>query len=168
MTKEEKELCIMSLVAEGNDEKTKRGKKRQRSRKTFRVTGKTVCKGTFMLCYDITKYALGAIVKHVSQHGVTPRQHGNAGKKPKHAITYYDVMRVVHFIRNYAEERGLPQPAAPRCLDNIPPVYLTSDTTKNRHASAVQTVLFRSPCARFRANVIQRHLADMFTAYTYS
>ncbi|XP_060600079.1 uncharacterized protein LOC132753609 isoform X1 [Ruditapes philippinarum] len=130
MTKDEKELCIMSLVAEGNDEKTKRGKKRQRSRKTFRVSGKTVCKGTFMLCYDITKYALGAIVKHVSHHGVTPRQHGNAGKKPKHSITYDDVIRVVYFIRNYAEERGLPQPAAPRCLDNIPPVYLTSDTTK--------------------------------------
>jgi hypothetical protein len=118
------------VLAEGNDGTTKRGKTRQHSRKTFRLTGKTVCKGTFMLCYDITNYTLGTIVKPVSKHGVTPRQHGNARKKPKHAITYDDVMRVVHIIRNYAEERGLHQPEAPRCLDNIPPVYLTSDSTK--------------------------------------
>jgi hypothetical protein len=39
-------------------------------------------------------------------------------------------MRVVHFIQTYAEERGLPQYAAPRWLDNIPSVYLTFDTTK--------------------------------------
>ncbi|XP_052218067.1 uncharacterized protein LOC127835668 [Dreissena polymorpha] len=48
-------------------------------------------------------------------------------------------MRVVHFIRNYADERGLPQPAAPRGVDNVPTVYLTSDTTKTNLHQQYQT-----------------------------
>ena len=39
-------------------------------------------------------------------------------------------MQVVNFIGNYADERGLPQPAAPRGIDNIPTIYLTLGTTK--------------------------------------
>ena len=31
---------------------------------------------------------------------------GNAGKTPKHALTYNDILRVLVFIRNYAEVHG--------------------------------------------------------------
>ncbi|KAH3836727.1 hypothetical protein DPMN_110101 [Dreissena polymorpha] len=48
-------------------------------------------------------------------------------------------MRVVHFIRYYVDERGLPQPAAPRGVDNVPTVYLTSDTTKTNLHQQYQT-----------------------------
>ena len=46
------------------------------------------------------------------------------GKKPKHALTFEDVKRVVLFISNYAEEYGIPQPAAPRGRDDTAPTSL--------------------------------------------
>ncbi len=92
-----------------------------------------------MLFFDIGKHQLLSLQQHVREHGLTPRVHGNRGRKPKHAICYDDVMRVVHFIRNYADERGLPQPAAPRGVDNVPTVYLTSDTTKTNLHKQYQT-----------------------------
>uniref|UniRef100_A0A1X7V7V5 Uncharacterized protein n=1 Tax=Amphimedon queenslandica TaxID=400682 RepID=A0A1X7V7V5_AMPQE len=33
--------------------------------------------------------------------------HGNAGKTPNHALTYHDILRVIAFIRNYAEVHGI-------------------------------------------------------------
>ena len=89
-----------------------------------------MCKKTFMLYYDIGKHALKSLQEHVQEHGVTPRTHGNKGRKPAKSIMYDDVKRVVTFLQNVADERDLPQPAAPRGNDNIPFVYLTSSTTK--------------------------------------
>ncbi|KAH3872615.1 hypothetical protein DPMN_035834 [Dreissena polymorpha] len=63
-----------------------------------------------MLFFDIGKHQLLALQQHVREHGLTPRVHGDRGRKPEHAICFDDVMRVVHFIRNDADERGLPQP----------------------------------------------------------
>uniref|UniRef100_A0A1X7V6D1 DUF7869 domain-containing protein n=1 Tax=Amphimedon queenslandica TaxID=400682 RepID=A0A1X7V6D1_AMPQE len=40
-------------------------------------------------------------------NGLIPRVHGNAGKTPNHALTYDDILRVVAFIRNYAEVHGI-------------------------------------------------------------
>ncbi|KAJ8313807.1 hypothetical protein KUTeg_008368 [Tegillarca granosa] len=41
-----------------------------------------------------------------------------------------DIQKVSHFIANYAEEFGIPQPAAPRGRDSVPLIYLPCDTTK--------------------------------------
>ena len=51
------------------------------------------------------------------------RQHGNRGRKPKHSINFDDVQRVVNFVLGYAEEHGLPKPAAPRGRDDEPPIF---------------------------------------------
>lgn len=131
MTKDEKELYIMGVVGEvTNNDKTKRGKKRQRMRHVFRFHGQVVCKGTFLLCYDIGRTSLQNIIKHIEEQGLTPRRHGNKGKTKPHSLKYEDVQRVVRFICNHADEKGLPQPAAPRGTDNIPPIYLSAETTK--------------------------------------
>ena len=129
LTKDEKEINIMTLLKDCMSETTERGKRRKRCRQ-FKVEGKHVCKRTFMLFYDIGKHALKAIQSHVAEKGITPRVHGNTGKKPRHAICFDDVMRVVNFVRNVADTRGLPQPAAPRGIDNVPIVFLPSGTTK--------------------------------------
>ena len=150
LTKDEKELNIMSLLKDCEGETTKRGKKRKRSRNEYRIEGKTVCKKTFMLFFDIGKHQLLSLQQHVRVNGLTPRVHGNRGRKPGHAICYDDVMRVVFFIRNYADERGLPQPAAPRGIDNIPTVYLTADTTK-----ATLHKQYQSSCNEAGARVLQ-------------
>jgi len=131
-TKDEKELFVMGVLSNVAEfgEITKRGKKRQRGRTTFSVNGTTVCKSTFQLVYDIKRTVLYSLLQAVSGANPSARVHGNAGRKPHHALTYDDAQRVVTFVLNKAEEIGIPYPAAPRCKDNIPTVYLPSSTTK--------------------------------------
>lgn len=52
------------------------------------------------------------------------------GKKTSKSLTFEDIQKVSHFIANYAEEFGTPQPAASRGRDSVPPIYLPCDTTK--------------------------------------
>ncbi|XP_052250406.1 uncharacterized protein LOC127857785 [Dreissena polymorpha] len=89
-----------------------------------------VCRQTFLLLYCLSVDKLKALQKHVREKGVVPRVHGNTGRKPAHAISYDDVLCVVRFIQNTSNERGIPQPAAPRGIDNFPLVYLSAETTK--------------------------------------
>ncbi|KAJ8313349.1 hypothetical protein KUTeg_009135 [Tegillarca granosa] len=70
------------------------------------------------------------ITSHIKDHGVSPRTHGNTGKKPRHSLKFNDIKSTVQFISNYADESGLPQPAAPRGRDGVPPVYIPSNMTK--------------------------------------
>ncbi|XP_060568543.1 uncharacterized protein LOC132727145 isoform X2 [Ruditapes philippinarum] len=131
MEKETKEIYIMGLINdERSTEKTQRGKKRQRMRRKYTFHGTEVCKKTFLLCHGIGKKTLSSLSKQVFQEGIAPRIHGNTGRKPHNAITFDDVTRVIHFISNFADERGIHQPAAPRGRDDIPPIYLPSETTK--------------------------------------
>ena len=88
------------------------------------------CRRTFHLCNDIGTSALKGIMLHMLEHGVMPRNHGNMGRRPKHALCFDDAQRVVAYILNCAEREGIPLPAAPRGRDNIPPTYLPASTTK--------------------------------------
>jgi hypothetical protein len=127
---QEKELSIMALLKVPDTERNSKGEKRLRIRPTFRVNGMVVCRQTFLLLYCLSVDKLKALQKHVREKGVVPRVHGNTGRKPAHAISYDDVLRVVRFIQNTSNERGIPQPAAPRGIDNFPLVYLSAETTK--------------------------------------
>ncbi|KAH3786635.1 hypothetical protein DPMN_164742 [Dreissena polymorpha] len=98
--------------------------------KHFYVKGKTVCKTTFMTYYDIKKTALSNLIHHMSEHGPSPRVHGNKGRRPKHSLNLEDVQRVVHFLLNMSESIGVFYPAAPRGNDNVPVVFLPSHFTK--------------------------------------
>ncbi|MES9881925.1 MAG: hypothetical protein ABW185_13685 [Sedimenticola sp.] len=132
MDKSDKEIYIMATVIDSNEHggETKRGKKRQRGRVQYKLLGHKVCKKVFMLAFDVGKYSLKNLLDHVSEHGAVPRTHANTGRKPPKSLTFEDVKNVVQYITNYAEEFGMPQPAAPRGRDNTPPIYLTSQTTK--------------------------------------
>lgn len=66
----------------------------------------------------------------MKRHEVTPRKHGNTGEKPSHSLRYDDFRPVVQFISSFADDFGLPQPAAPRGRDDVPPIYIPSDKTK--------------------------------------
>ena len=82
-----------------------------------------------MAVYDVGKHALQNITKHKQEYGVVARNHQNSGRRPsKSIINYEDVCAVLHFISNYSQEVGIPQPAAPRGRDGEAPVYLPSDT----------------------------------------
>ncbi|XP_052797705.1 uncharacterized protein LOC128229867 [Mya arenaria] len=131
MDTNEKDMYIMAILQDDRaTATTKKGKKRQRMRYTFKFNGSIVCRRTFHLCYDIGRSALQGLMAHMATNGIVPRTHGNTGRRPKHALTFDDVQRVVKFLLNYAEREGLPMPAAPRGRDNIPPTYLPASETK--------------------------------------
>uniref|UniRef100_A0A8W8N980 DUF7869 domain-containing protein n=1 Tax=Magallana gigas TaxID=29159 RepID=A0A8W8N980_MAGGI len=115
----------------GSAKKRQNGERKKiRSEQTFMFSGEKVCRNTFLLVYDIGKHFLHNIITHKNTHGVTPRKHGNLGKKPSHSLQYDDIKLVVQFISSYADDFGLPQPAAPRGRDDTPSIYIPSDTTK--------------------------------------
>ena len=103
MTKDEKELYIMGSLNENDRETTKRGKKRQRSRHSLTFSGRPVCKKTYLLVFDIGKHTLQKIKGHMQSQGITPRQHGNVGKKPAHALNFEDTKRRGNFLQNRGE-----------------------------------------------------------------
>ncbi|KAH3891653.1 hypothetical protein DPMN_015758 [Dreissena polymorpha] len=127
---QEKELSILALLKVPDTERNCKGEKRLRIRPTFRVNGMVVCRQTFLLLYCLSVDKLKALQKHVREKGVVPRVHGNTGRKPAHAISYDDVLRVVRCMQNTSNERGISQPAAPRGIYNFPLVYLSAETTK--------------------------------------
>ncbi|XP_070552474.1 uncharacterized protein [Ptychodera flava] len=67
---------------------------------------------------------------HYKTHGVVPRDHGRRGKRPVNAYSFEVVQDVVKFLLRYADDNGLPMPAAPHGRDGRPPVYLPSCDTK--------------------------------------
>ena len=98
----------MALLKVPDTERNSKGEKRLRIRPTFRVNGMVVCRQTFLLLYCIYVDKLKALQKHIGEKSVVPRVHGNTGRKPAHAISYDDVLRVVRFIQNTSNERGIP------------------------------------------------------------
>uniref|UniRef100_K1QVY4 Uncharacterized protein n=1 Tax=Magallana gigas TaxID=29159 RepID=K1QVY4_MAGGI len=123
----------MGSLVDSCKETTKRGKKKIRSRQTFMFSGEKVCRNAFLpvFVYDIGKHYLHNIIINKNAHGVTPRKHGNLEKKPSHSQHYNDIKLVVQFISSYADDFGLPQPAAPRGRDDTPPIYIPSDARKS-------------------------------------
>ena len=85
----------------------------------------------------------------MNTNGLVARVHGNTGKKTKHALKYDDVKRVFDFIIGYADIHGMPQPAAPRGRDDIPPIFLHSSVTKK----AVHD-LYRQSCEESNVRVV--------------
>ena len=137
MDKNEKEMYIMGSLQKVANEETRRGK-RKRVRYLFRFEGKAVCRKLFCFIFDVGHKTLRGIQEHMNKNGIVPRVHGNAGKKPHHAIKYREVRHLVDFLIRYADLYGLPMPAAPRGRDEDPPIYLPSSLTKTElHKSYV-------------------------------
>jgi len=133
MTKTEKEILIdliTSISSNFQSQITQHGKKQQRCHYEFTYKGAKIYKSVFMAVYDVGKHALQNITKHKQEYGVVARNHQNSERRPSKSLNYEDVCAVLHFISNYSQEVGIPQPAAPRGRDGEAPVYLPSDTTR--------------------------------------
>ena len=86
------------------------------SRKRFRYSDQfkdvEVCRQTFLVTHSIDEFTLKALVQHFMTNGLVSRTHGKKDRLPKNAYSFDDLRDVAQFISNYAEEHGLPQPAA--------------------------------------------------------
>ena len=128
LTKSEHDLYIMGkLTVKPSGSATVEVK---RKRYAYNFSGQEVCKNCFLYVHNMGEKRLKNLIKHVSTEGITPRSHGNTGRKPKHSMSFEDASRIVNFIVEYARENGLPQPAAPRGRDNHPPIILPASITK--------------------------------------
>ena len=75
-----------------------------------------------MLYSWIGDFSLRSLKKHHIQ--------GNREKKPVHAHTREDILRVLTFIHHYATVNGLPQPAPPNGRAGHPLLYLPASQNK--------------------------------------
>ena len=140
MTKIEKEMYIMgTLQLLGVDQKRFKQGERKRVRYEYVYGGKKVCRAAFQHIYDVGRRTLTALMTHMNKNGKVPRVHGNKGRRPHNTFKFEEIKYCVTYIVNYANEYGLPQPAAPRGRDGDPPIYLPAVCTKKDiHADYVK------------------------------
>jgi hypothetical protein len=147
MDKNEKEMCVMASLRKFENENTRSGK-RKRVRYRYSYENKNVCRRVFRHVYDVGNHTLKGLIKHINENGITPRVHGNYGKRPHNALVFVDVKYAVEFLENYAVLQGIPMPAAPRGRDGEPPIFLPSSLTKKKvhreYVSASETSDHRS------------------------
>ena len=141
MDRHESDLIILAHLDSCRHQYTlahKPGEKRRRDRFGYSFQGVDVCVGAFKHIYDVGEKRLRNLRKHLDQHGVSVRTHGNAGRRPHNSLFYTDVERVVEFIHHHAEIFGIPHPAPLHGRDGLPPVFLpASQTYKHIHSEYV-------------------------------
>ena len=101
LTKLEHDMYLMGITMaclEGTDE-THRHKERKRLRSKYRFKGKEVCLGAFLFLEHTTLHHLKSIRKHVRDHGVTPRIHGNHRKRPHNTFPLDIYQRATKFLQ---------------------------------------------------------------------
>lgn len=64
-------------------------------------------RATFIFLHSIGEKHFKNLKRHFSQHGLSPRCHGNTGSIPRHAVTLDDAKRAVTFLFEYAETHAL-------------------------------------------------------------
>ena len=131
MEKKEKDLMVLGLLEalRHRTEQTLRGRKRNQQHFSYSYLGLPVCVSAFRIIYDLGKYHMGALQKHLEENGLVPRQHGNTGRRPHNSLIFNDVKQVVHFLTRHAEIYGIPHPAPLRGRDEMPPVFLPASLT---------------------------------------
>ena len=73
--------------------------------------------------HDFGEKGFKNLIKHMSQNGVTTGTHGNTGRLPKRSLSFDDTSTIVQFIKRYAQEFGLLQPAASNRKDSDPLLF---------------------------------------------
>ncbi|XP_070576723.1 uncharacterized protein [Ptychodera flava] len=130
-TKDQRDILILAKLDENSySGDTVRGGKRECQRFIYKFDGVKVCEKVWRYCYYVGVTAFKNLKRHYKENGVIPRRHGLKGRKPVNTYTFEVIEDVVQFLIRYADEKGLPMPAAPRGRDDHPPIYLPSCDTK--------------------------------------
>ena len=135
LEKGEKDVLVLALMNSGMfAEETNARNKKRKNRVGFQYTfeGQVVCAGAFRFIYHLGSREFRNLQLHLRKHGVTPRVHGNTGRKPHNALTFAEVENCASFIKRFAEIHGLPQPSPLRGRDDQPPIYLPASFTYKR------------------------------------
>lgn len=157
MTKMERDLILLGklqVLTRASDtiqhaRKQKPGK-RQRVTCDYKFDHRHVCRDGFLFLHDIGTKHLKNLRKHLLDNGPVPRQHGLVGRTPQNTYPYEVTYDAVHFIRNYAELFGIPQPAARRGRADNPQIYLpASQNYTTVHSKYVEACLDKDPSVSY-------------------
>ena len=126
--------------------------KRKRVTCEYCFDDRIVCKDGFLFLYDLGTKQLENLQQHLKANGPVPREHGLTGHVPATTYPFKVVNDAAHFIRNYAEVYGIPQPAARSGRANNPPIYLPAYLNyKIMHSKYVEACQSKAPHTRFLA-----------------
>ena len=124
--------------------------KRKRVTCDYRFDYRSVCKDAFIFLHDMSTKQLNNLLKHLQNNGPISREHGLTGRMPATTYPFEVVSDGVHFIRNYAEVYGIPQPAARSGRAKNPPIYLpASQNYLIVHSKYVEACQIKDLHARF-------------------
>ncbi|XP_043225379.1 uncharacterized protein LOC122383230 [Amphibalanus amphitrite] len=106
LSKHEHDMYLMgvTMACLSNPEETARHKERKRLRAKYVFQGKEVCLEAFLYLENCTHYQLKRIRKHVITHGVTPRVHGNHGKRPHNTFPLDIYKHASDFLNDYLDK----------------------------------------------------------------
>ncbi|XP_070549349.1 uncharacterized protein [Ptychodera flava] len=159
-TKDQRDILILAKLDENTfSGDTVRGGKRECQRFIYKFDGVKVCEKVWRYCYYVGETAFKNLKRHYKENGVIPRQHGLKGRKPVNTYTFEVIEDVVQFLIRYADEKGLPMPAAPRGRDDHPPIYLPSCDTRVRYMTSIQRVVNK---VTLHAWLLVRQLSAIF------
>ena len=140
MEKREKEALLLGIMhaSRATFDMTTKGKKRVRATLRYVVDGRPVCKSAFLYTMDVGTKQFKNLLKHLEENGPVPREHGNRTRRPHNALTFPVVKACVQFIKNHADEFGIPHPAPLHGRATDPPVFLpASHNFKTVHVKYV-------------------------------
>ena len=138
MTHYEKDLILLGKISASTvtTELTQKSKKvqqtvRQRPRTQWAVNGVKVCRIAFQFIHNISNMKLNEVMKWFKENGLTPRQKKSGGRREKNSLCHDDIVRVVTFIKNYAEDHAISLPGRVAGQKNFSVRLLPTNTTKN-------------------------------------
>nr|XP_034309101.1 uncharacterized protein LOC117683615 [Crassostrea gigas] len=136
-TKGERDIYILSKLEDQlitKDVGTSGGK-RERQRFHYCFQGVEICVSAWRSLFELGRSEFKNLKRQFKENGVSPGVHGLKGKNSNHGHKFCVVEGAVLFIKRYADQFGLPLPAAPRARDDTAPVLLPcSDSKASIHA----------------------------------
>lgn len=124
-----------------------------------RAQGRKVCLEAFLYLENCTQYQLKRIRKHVMTHGVTPRVHGNHGKRPHNRFSLDIYQTATAFLESYIPRVRLAEPSAtPAKSKEHKAVYLPPDVTRKAiHAAYKEYMEHFEPGSKWLGYATFRH-----------
>ncbi|XP_046453705.1 uncharacterized protein LOC124201338 [Daphnia pulex] len=105
LTRSEHDMYLMgvTMASLSNPEETARRTERKRLHTQYVFQGKKICLEAFLYLENCTQYQLKRIRKHIMTHGVTPRVHGNHGKRPHNRFSLDIYQQATAFLQSYIQ-----------------------------------------------------------------
>jgi len=106
LTRSEQDMYLMgvTMATLSNPQETARHTERKRLRTHYVYQGRKICLEAFLYLENCTQYQLKRIRKHIKDHGVTPRVHGNHGKRPHNRFPLDIYQHATAFLQGYIQK----------------------------------------------------------------